>query len=255
MPRPPFATRGAYPSSCLVRCVVGGWNQHLIPPATPRLGVTHEHAHICTHTVTGLVVGLNPHGSGGLPTELCRTSEIIPALVDSHRMLIPSHLFYCTIKSGSSSQSLLLLSSPLSLSITLHPLLQSPKISPTFPAPSSFYHLLLTPSSPLLKSLDPCFLLESDKASSPFSLILSFRSPGPALPISPALIFSSPRKQNTNQPVIITLLEEEAPNAKAQLLHVDVETVEKLTGRQRVAEFVWMNMCWMCSIFKSMKVY
>lgn len=110
-----------------------------------------SHTHMLIQcTVTGLAVGLNPHGSGGLPAALCRTPQIIPVLADSHRMLILSHLFYCTGKSGSSSQSLFLLSSPLSLSVTLHPLPQSSKISPKFPAPSSFYHLLFNPilSSP-----------------------------------------------------------------------------------------------------------
>lgn len=134
---------------------------------------THTQIHTPSHTHTDLAVGLNPHGRGGLPTVLCRMPEIILVLLDSHRMLILSRLFYCTVKSGSSSQSLLLLSPPFSLSITLHPRLQS-ILSPTLPAPSSFYHLLSIPSSPILKSLDPCFFLKGDRDSSPFSLILFF---------------------------------------------------------------------------------
>lgn len=187
---------------------------------------------------------------------LCRTLEIIPVLADSHRMLILSHLFYCTAKSGSSSQSLLLLSSPLSLSITL---LQSTKIPPTFPAPSSFYHLLLTPSSPPLKSLDPCFLLESDKASSPFSLILSFRSQ-PSPRYQPCIDLLIPKKTKHQSACHNHSAGGGSAERQAQLLHVDVETVEKLTGQRRVAEFFWMNMCRMRSIFKicekgTMKVY
>lgn len=95
----------------------GAWNQHLIPPATPRPRVTHERTHTHarayshTHSVTGLVVGLNPHGSRGPPTALCRTSEIIPVRADSHRMLILNHLFYCAVKSGSFSEKGLNLSS------------------------------------------------------------------------------------------------------------------------------------------------
>lgn len=146
------------------------------------------------------------------PAALSGTPQIIPVLADSHRMLIPNHLFYCNVKPGSSSQSLLLLSSTLSLSITFHPPLKSAKIPP----PNSqlhpmFNHVLLTRSSPPpLKSVDP-----TGKRQGLIPILLSFLfAPGPGLAISPTLIFSFPRKQNTNQPVIITLLEEEAPNAK-----------------------------------------
>lgn len=110
----------------------GAWNQHLIPPATPRPRVTHERTHTHarayshTHSVTGLVVGLNPHGSRGPPTALCRTSEIIPVRADSHRMLILNHLFYCAVKSGSSSQSLL----PLRIPSFLYPSLSILSFNP-----------------------------------------------------------------------------------------------------------------------------
>lgn len=192
--------------------------------------------HTCTgthmHTATGLVVGLSPHGSGGLPTALGRTPEIIPVLADSHRMLILSHLFCCIVKSGFSSQSLLLLSSPPSLSITLHPLQQSPKIPPTFPAPSSFPHLLLTPSPPLLKSLDPRFLLVSDKATSPFCLILFFRS-RPSPRYQPRIDLLIPEKTKHQSACHNHSAGGGSSERQAQLLHVDVETVEKLTGQQR----------------------
>ncbi len=187
--------------------------------------------HTCTHTdrVTGLVVGLNPHGSGGLPTALCRTPEIIPVHADSHRMLILSHLIFCAVKSGSLSQSLLLLRSPLSSAITLHPLLQSPKISPTFPALSPFYHLLLTPSSPLLNSLDPCFLLKSDKASSPFSLILSFRS-RPSPHYQPRIDLLIPKKTKHQSACHNHSAGRGSAKRRAQLLHVDVETNRAAKG-------------------------
>lgn len=210
--------------------MVGSWNQHLIPPATPRLRVTHERTHTCIHTHTDLVVGLNPHGRGGLPTVLCMMPEIILVLLDSHRMLILSHLFYCTVKSGSSSQSLLLLSSPFSLSITLHPPLQSTKFSPTLPAPSSFYHLLLTPSSPLLKSLDPCFLLKGDRVSSPFSLILSLRS-RPSPRYQPCIDLVITKKTKHQSACHNHSAGGGSTERQAQLLRVDVEVVEKLTGQ------------------------
>lgn len=95
--------------------------------------------HTVAHTVTGLAVGLHPHGTGGFPTALGRTAEIIPVLADSHRMLILSHLFYSIVKSGSSSQSLLLLRPPLPLT-TPHLLYPSLSILPSNPlkSPSHF---------------------------------------------------------------------------------------------------------------------
>lgn len=110
----------------------GELNQQLFPPAPPRLRAIHEHTHVHPHT-ENLAVGLSPpHGMGGLSTVLCRGPQNILVILDSRRMLILSQLSHCTVKSGSYSQSLLLLSSPpFSLSILFYiPPSQNDKLRP-----------------------------------------------------------------------------------------------------------------------------
>lgn len=150
-------------------------------------------------------MGLSPpHGMGGLSTVLCRGPQNILVIRDSCRMLILSQLSHCTVKSGSYSQSLLLLSSPLSL---------YPSFSTPPPPPPK-----ITRSVLLLSRAFNSIPLCSENLLIPVSYSATgihtpclpfFFFPRPALAISLALIFSSPRKQNNNQPVIITPPEEE----------------------------------------------
>lgn len=124
-------------------------------------------------------------------------------------MLILSHLFYCTVNLDFILNHSSYLYSHITLYITLAPLKPSPP-----PLLSPLYHLVLTSTSSPLTTFDLWFLTRKRQ-----DLILTLSYPssptaGPAPTIYRALIFSSRRKQNTNQPVIITLLEEEAPNAK-----------------------------------------
>lgn len=51
------------------------------------------------HTATTLAAGFNPCSSCVHPTVHCRTPEIISPFADSNRMLILSHLLYCSVKS------------------------------------------------------------------------------------------------------------------------------------------------------------
>jgi len=82
-------------------------------------------SHTLTQIATAVAVGLNPCCSCAYPTVHHRTPEIILAFAHSRRMLILSHLLYCTVKSESNSQLLLLLarcslSSTLRLLCTIH---------------------------------------------------------------------------------------------------------------------------------------
>lgn len=145
---------------------------------------------------------------GGLSTVLCRGPQNILVILDSCRMLILSQLSHCTVKSGSCSQSLLLLSSPLSL---------YPSFS-TFPPPKiTSSVLLLSCAFNFIPFCSENLLIPvSYSATGTHTPCLTFFFfPRPALAISLALIFSSPRKQNNNQPVIITPPEEEEEKEEA----------------------------------------
>lgn len=123
-----------------------------------------------THTLTGLVVGLNPQWQWWASHSALLDTRDYPGASRQSQNVNPQSplLVYCWIwifflsnRSSSFSPAPLFLYP--SLSILSPPALQAPS--------STVYRWHLTPSSPPLKSLDPCFLLESDKDS---SLVLSY---------------------------------------------------------------------------------
>lgn len=121
------------------------------------------------------------------------------------------------------------LAPPLSLSITLHPLQQSTEISPHIPSSPPSFYLFLTPSSPPLKSLDPWFLLESDKASALFTLKLSLHS-RPSPRYQPRIDLLIPKKTKHQSACHNHSAGGGSAEHPAQLLHVDVETNRAAKG-------------------------
>ena len=126
-------------------------------------------------------------------------------------------------------------------------------IPPKFPVLSSFYHLPLTPSSPFRKSLDPRLVLESDKASSPFALILSFRR-WPSPPYQPRIDLLIPKKtkhQSACHNHSAGGGSAEQPSTAATCWCRDSGKANG-AAKGELSLLEWTG-CWMCAIFKACK--